>query len=744
MSHDVFISYSDSDKDVAQAVCATLESRHIQCWIAPRDVLPGSEWAEAVVDAIDSSPVFVLVLSSASNKSPQVVREVGRAASKGIPIIPFRIDDVSPSKAIDFFVSSHHWLDAQTPPLEKHLGRLADTVRARLGPEHPAREEKVEKVRVEKPPKAEKVKVAKPPEAKIAIAGPGGWFRAGIVLSSIGLGFLVSELVILALRGPAESWAFFSSLFGLTEQALGGQVFLAILVSVLPFLIPGVFCLRRGVARGLPAGSALGAVARGWWLLPVFVGFVGGIVSWMKQKGVNRRAAVNMLALGVLATLLWTIPVLVHRTSVVPPDDSTAQVVEPPSPEPTEPTEPTTPTEPTGPTEPTEVPPEPEEKPLTAADIPELADLVARGQVDGDLVWNPWEDFFVKPDGTPYKIAYTCSTAEVEPMAQAVYMLEDWFPRFGLGTEGRNWITFGAGFSLEAQIDFFEDMAVSMEPDWFMCHSVDIELEVPVVEKMVYELGIPVFTLDCGISSDAVTSFIAHKFEGPGGTDVLARWLVDELQRQGYHGGNRCVVGELWGMREMETSQLRHDGFYDVISDYDWIRVVQSKDTNWAPEQTATIVADMLRAHPDIVAFFHHGCGAPGILDGLESMDKLLPRDDPDHIIITSNDAEFRIWDAILDGTADACASHGGVEPSDVCLQVAMTSVILGQPVEEFYQCPYFMVDAGNIDTIQIGGVPPYPGWPRDRWDVWLPADPEPDYGFPQPSLELRELYMGY
>ena len=140
MSHDVFISYSDHDKAVAEAVCAALESRHLRCWIAPRDVLPGSGWAEAVVDAIDESPVFVLVLSSASNKSPQVVREVGRAASKGIPIIPLRIDDIPPSKTIEFFVSSHHWLDAQTPPLEKHLSRLADTVQTLLGPEGKNRE----------------------------------------------------------------------------------------------------------------------------------------------------------------------------------------------------------------------------------------------------------------------------------------------------------------------------------------------------------------------------------------------------------------------------------------------------------------------------------------------------------------------------------------------------------------------------------------------------------------------------
>jgi hypothetical protein len=127
MEHEVFICYASQDKDVAEAICNTLESRQIKCWIAPRDVWPGTEWAEMIVDAIDSSRIFVLVLSIISNASPQVRREVKIAASKDIPIIPIRIDNVIPSKAIDYFVSSHHFLDALTPPLERYLERLADT-----------------------------------------------------------------------------------------------------------------------------------------------------------------------------------------------------------------------------------------------------------------------------------------------------------------------------------------------------------------------------------------------------------------------------------------------------------------------------------------------------------------------------------------------------------------------------------------------------------------------------------------
>ena len=132
MAHDVFISYAAEDRTVANAVCAKLEAERIRCWIAPRDVLPGVSYAEALVDAISESSLMVLVFSSRSNNSPQVMREVERAASKGIPILPFRIEDVAPSKTMEFFLSTPHWLDALTPPLEKHLKELAEHLQAIL------------------------------------------------------------------------------------------------------------------------------------------------------------------------------------------------------------------------------------------------------------------------------------------------------------------------------------------------------------------------------------------------------------------------------------------------------------------------------------------------------------------------------------------------------------------------------------------------------------------------------------
>ena len=144
MAHDVFISYSSQDEKTANAICTTLESMNIRCWVAPRDIPPGAEWAETIVDAINESRIFVLVLSSSSNNSPQVKREVERAASKGIPIIPIRIDNVTPSKEMELFVAPSYWLDASEPPLEKHLLTLADMVQALLTHKKVRKEESIQ------------------------------------------------------------------------------------------------------------------------------------------------------------------------------------------------------------------------------------------------------------------------------------------------------------------------------------------------------------------------------------------------------------------------------------------------------------------------------------------------------------------------------------------------------------------------------------------------------------------------
>jgi hypothetical protein len=130
--HDVFISYANRDKPIADAICNHLESRQIRCWIAPRDITPGVQYQEAIIDAIDSSYIMVLVFSADSNESPHVLTEVTEAMSNKVTIIPFKVEDVQPSKSMKYIINVPHWLDAVNPPMMDHIRKLEETIRVLL------------------------------------------------------------------------------------------------------------------------------------------------------------------------------------------------------------------------------------------------------------------------------------------------------------------------------------------------------------------------------------------------------------------------------------------------------------------------------------------------------------------------------------------------------------------------------------------------------------------------------------
>ena len=132
MAREVFISYSQGDHACAMELVGRIEAEGIDCWIAPRDIAPSADWAAEIIDAISNSRVMILVFSASSNDSPQVRREVERAVHKNVSILPFRIANVVPSKSLEYFLSSQHWMDAFPPPREPHYARLCAYLKHQL------------------------------------------------------------------------------------------------------------------------------------------------------------------------------------------------------------------------------------------------------------------------------------------------------------------------------------------------------------------------------------------------------------------------------------------------------------------------------------------------------------------------------------------------------------------------------------------------------------------------------------
>lgn len=124
-----FISHADEDALIAYELATHLERRGIACWVAPRDVTPGRDYAAEIVAGIERCGVFVLLLSSEANRSAFVRREVERAASKNKPMFPVRIENVAPEPALEFFISSSHWIDALETPRDAEWERLGQAIK---------------------------------------------------------------------------------------------------------------------------------------------------------------------------------------------------------------------------------------------------------------------------------------------------------------------------------------------------------------------------------------------------------------------------------------------------------------------------------------------------------------------------------------------------------------------------------------------------------------------------------------
>jgi len=123
----VFISYATADRTPALKVCKALERRGTKCWISTRDVPPGANYQESIVQALRTARTVVLVFSDAANSSDEIKKELSLASRYHVPVIALRLHDVEPSDAFAYELSTRQWIDAF-----KGWDRSIDTLAARI------------------------------------------------------------------------------------------------------------------------------------------------------------------------------------------------------------------------------------------------------------------------------------------------------------------------------------------------------------------------------------------------------------------------------------------------------------------------------------------------------------------------------------------------------------------------------------------------------------------------------------
>ncbi len=160
----LFVSHVAEDRAAALEIVDELERRGVKCWIAPRDVHPGSRFDDEIADALDNCRAMLLIFSEHCNESEYIHREVTVAGESHKIVIPFRIEDVQPRRGLRVRLSDLHWIDgfASRERAVDELARQFDPVGALCaapGREHQRQEE--ERRAREEPEEAQRAEAAK-------------------------------------------------------------------------------------------------------------------------------------------------------------------------------------------------------------------------------------------------------------------------------------------------------------------------------------------------------------------------------------------------------------------------------------------------------------------------------------------------------------------------------------------------------------------------------------------------------
>jgi hypothetical protein len=134
----IFICFSSKDEAIARGVVAFLESAGLKCWISLRDVLPGENYQESIVRAIEAAQGIVFLFSESSNLSGEIRKELSIGGSINVPVFPLRLSPVAPTGALRYELATRQYIDI-FPDREAALAKLAATIKHVI--ENPGAEE---------------------------------------------------------------------------------------------------------------------------------------------------------------------------------------------------------------------------------------------------------------------------------------------------------------------------------------------------------------------------------------------------------------------------------------------------------------------------------------------------------------------------------------------------------------------------------------------------------------------------
>ncbi len=92
----IFLSHSDKDKKIAAELKSKLSQHGLSVFLAHEDIDGGSDWVSKLYEEIQSSKIFIMLLTKNYHPSKYTDQEAGIAINCKKTILPICIDDTRP------------------------------------------------------------------------------------------------------------------------------------------------------------------------------------------------------------------------------------------------------------------------------------------------------------------------------------------------------------------------------------------------------------------------------------------------------------------------------------------------------------------------------------------------------------------------------------------------------------------------------------------------------------------------
>jgi hypothetical protein len=131
MGH-LFISYSRIDTALVDKIVEHLKKEKLSIWIDRSNIEAARQWPEQISTAIKACECFLLIVSSNSIGSSNVLAELNIAHHANVPILPLHLEKISLPNSWEYQLAGIQFLDVN-PDRIPDLDRIVTSIQSLLG-----------------------------------------------------------------------------------------------------------------------------------------------------------------------------------------------------------------------------------------------------------------------------------------------------------------------------------------------------------------------------------------------------------------------------------------------------------------------------------------------------------------------------------------------------------------------------------------------------------------------------------